>query len=68
MKTAEELTHEHLISDDTVGYQRSHVIKCMKEYATQAISVYRSKILHMPSDERDNDFFILKLDTDDILI
>lgn len=65
MKTAEEITHELLISGDTVGYQRTHVIWAMKEYASQALSSYRSKILHL--EDRTNDIDVVGIDFDELL-
>lgn len=52
MKTAEEITHELLISSDTVGYQRSHVIQAMELYAEQFKTAWVDCYKEMPPDKR----------------
>ncbi len=44
MKTAEELTHDLLLSEHTVGYQRSHIIKAMEQYATQQVKAFQNDL------------------------
>lgn len=70
MKTAIEILGDGLRSkwvepSHTVSYTTASV--AMREYAEQALSMYRSKILHMPIDQRDNDFFIMAIEFEQFL-
>jgi len=68
MKTAEQILDKNIPHLDIVPMpHEDEIYLSMREYAEQALSAYRSKILNMPTDERNNDFFLMNIEFDQFL-